>query len=84
MSRSEFQFIDSLRQRFGVEIGDDAAIFSSTAGKETVITTDLLVEDIEADMLVGIEQGWYQREIGMAAYQLERKLNDGRHRITGV
>jgi thiamine-monophosphate kinase len=47
MSRSEFQFIDSLRQRFGNEIGDDAAIFSSSAGKETVITTDLLVEDID-------------------------------------
>lgn len=47
MSRSEFQFIDSLRQRFGGEIGDDAAIFSSNAGKETVITTDLLVEDID-------------------------------------
>jgi thiamine-monophosphate kinase len=47
MTRSEFQFIDSLRQRFGPEIGDDAAIFSSTAGKETVITTDLLVEDID-------------------------------------
>jgi thiamine monophosphate kinase len=47
MSRSEFQFIDSLRQRFGGEIGDDAAIFSIAAGKETVITTDLLVEDID-------------------------------------
>ena len=47
MSRSEFQFIDSLRRRFGAEIGDDAAIFSSSAGKETVITTDLLVEDID-------------------------------------
>jgi thiamine-monophosphate kinase len=47
MTRSEFQFIDSLRQRFGAEIGDDAAIFSSTAGKETVVTTDLLVEDID-------------------------------------
>src|ERR671917_645363 len=47
MTRSEFQFIDPLRKRFGAEIGDDAATFSSTAGKETVITTDLLVEDID-------------------------------------
>lgn len=47
MSRSEFQFIDSLRQRFDNGIGDDAAIFSSAAGKDTVITTDLLVEDID-------------------------------------
>lgn len=47
MTRSEFEFIDSLRRRFGGEIGDDAAVFQSTAGKEIVITTDLLVEDID-------------------------------------
>lgn len=47
MARSEFDFIDSLRRRFGPAIGDDAAIFHTTAGKETVITTDLLVEDID-------------------------------------
>ena len=28
-------------------IGDDAAVFRSTAGKDTVITADLLVEDID-------------------------------------
>ena len=27
--------------------------------------------------LVGIEEGWYQGEIADAAYELERKLNDG-------
>ncbi len=47
MTRSEFEFIDSLRRRFGGGIGDDAAVFHSRAGKETVITTDLLVEDID-------------------------------------
>lgn len=47
MSRSEFEFIDSLRRRFGNGIGDDAAVFRSAAGKETVITTDLLVEDVD-------------------------------------
>jgi thiamine-monophosphate kinase len=47
MTRSEFEFIDSLRRRFGPGIGDDAAVLHSTAGKETVITTDLLVEDID-------------------------------------
>lgn len=47
MSRSEFEFIDSLRQRFGAGIGDDCAVFRSTPGTETVITTDLLVEDID-------------------------------------
>jgi methylmalonyl-CoA mutase N-terminal domain/subunit len=34
--------------------------------------------------LVAIEQGWYQSEIAQAAYDLERKLNDGRHVMVGV
>ena len=51
---SEFDFIESLRRRVTLKseslingIGDDAAVFRSTAGKETVITADLLVEDID-------------------------------------
>jgi methylmalonyl-CoA mutase N-terminal domain/subunit len=32
----------------------------------------------------GVEEGWYQSEIGDAAYDLERKLNAGRHVIVGV
>ena len=47
MTRSEFEFIDILRRRFGAAIGDDAAVFQSGAGKETVVTTDLLIEDID-------------------------------------
>jgi len=47
MNRGEFEFIDSLRQRFSSHIGDDAAVVRTTAGHETVITTDLLVEDID-------------------------------------
>ena len=47
MARSEFEFIDSLRRRFGTAIGDDAAVFQTAAGKETVITADLLIEDID-------------------------------------
>lgn len=47
MSRSEFEFIDSLRRRFGAGIGDDAALLRTTEGHETVVTTDLLVEDID-------------------------------------
>jgi thiamine-monophosphate kinase len=47
MPRSEFEFIDSLRERFGAAIGDDAALLRATAGNEIVITTDLLVEDID-------------------------------------
>lgn len=52
--RSEFDFIDTLRQRVAstsesviAGIGDDAAVFRSAAGKDTVITADLLVEDID-------------------------------------
>ena len=47
MSRSEFEFIDSLRQRFGAGIGDDCAVFRGTPGNEIVVTTDLLIEDID-------------------------------------
>jgi thiamine-monophosphate kinase len=47
MNRSEFEFIESLRRRFGGGIGDDAAIFRNAEGNETLITTDLLVEDID-------------------------------------
>jgi methylmalonyl-CoA mutase N-terminal domain/subunit len=32
----------------------------------------------------GCEEGWYQGEIADAAYELERKLNAGRHVIVGV
>ena len=52
--KTEFDFIDSLRQRVAstsdsliAGIGDDAAVFRGSAGKETVITADLLVEDID-------------------------------------
>jgi methylmalonyl-CoA mutase N-terminal domain/subunit len=31
-----------------------------------------------------IESGWFQGEIAESAYQLERKLNDGRHLVVGV
>jgi thiamine-monophosphate kinase len=47
MNRSEFEFINSLRQRFGSVIGDDAATVRTTPGTQTVITADLLVEDID-------------------------------------
>jgi methylmalonyl-CoA mutase N-terminal domain/subunit len=32
----------------------------------------------------GIEEGWFQGEIAQAAYDLEKKLNDGRHVVVGV
>ena len=56
-SKSEFDFIASLQQRvtsstpksesLTAGIGDDAAVIRSSAGKETVITADLLVEEID-------------------------------------
>ena len=52
--RSEFDFINSLRQRVASSsqaivtgIGDDAAVFRSGPGKETVVSADLLVENID-------------------------------------
>jgi methylmalonyl-CoA mutase N-terminal domain/subunit len=32
----------------------------------------------------GVEEGWYQSEIADSAYELERKLNSGRHIVVGV
>ncbi|MSO37316.1 MAG: methylmalonyl-CoA mutase [Acidimicrobiia bacterium] len=34
--------------------------------------------------LVGVEQGWFQGEIAQAAYDVERKLNDGRRVMVGA
>jgi thiamine-monophosphate kinase len=52
--RSEFDFINALRQRVASSsqsiitgLGDDAAVFRSGSGKETVVSTDLLVENID-------------------------------------
>src|SRR5512145_2284478 len=52
--RSEFDFINTLRRRavstspsVVAGIGDDAAVFRSASGKDTIITADLLVEDID-------------------------------------
>ena len=42
----------------------------------------------EGSMLEGVlrdvESGWFQREIADAAYELERKVNDGRHLVVGI
>lgn len=52
--KDEDAFIKTLRERVASKsqsliagIGDDAAVFRSTTGKDTVITADLLVEDID-------------------------------------
>jgi len=53
---NEFDFIRKIREQAGTRgassdlirgIGDDAAVFKSTAGSNLVITTDLLIEDID-------------------------------------
>lgn len=54
-ARGEFDFINALRQRTSTSnqpsiikgIGDDAAVVRTTAGKDIVATSDLLVEDID-------------------------------------
>jgi len=53
---------------------------------------DALFERIEAmgdgsmldGAVKGVEEGWYQGAIADSAYELERKLNSGRHVIVGV
>jgi thiamine-monophosphate kinase len=54
--RSEFEFIESIRKRASrrdpsqsllLGIGDDAAIIRETSGRNTLVSTDLLVEDID-------------------------------------
>ena len=50
--KDEFAFIRALQERAPTSssvtgIGDDAAVFHVGSGKETVITTDLLIEDID-------------------------------------
>ncbi|MFN2530411.1 MAG: thiamine-phosphate kinase [Pyrinomonadaceae bacterium] len=58
IARTEFTFINQLRERVTLEnlssnpsliagIGDDAAIIRSATGKNIVISTDMLVEDID-------------------------------------
>jgi thiamine-monophosphate kinase len=59
-SRSEFDFIERIRQRalnhsslitrhpsLSLGIGDDAAVIRQQAGRDMVVTTDLLVEGID-------------------------------------
>jgi len=50
--KDEFEFIRALRERAAATssitgIGDDAAVVQTSSGKETVVTTDLLVEDVD-------------------------------------
>ncbi|HKR14443.1 MAG TPA: thiamine-phosphate kinase [Pyrinomonadaceae bacterium] len=50
--KDEFDFIRALRERASVSssttgIGDDAAVFQTSSGKQSVVTTDLLIEDID-------------------------------------
>lgn len=50
--KDEFDFIRALRERAAASssvtgIGDDAAVVHAAPGKDTVITTDLLIEDVD-------------------------------------
>ena len=45
---SEFQFIENLKKKYSLEkIGDDCAVLPKDSRNDLVITTDLLVEDID-------------------------------------
>ena len=57
-SVGEFGLIESLTETFGMEnlstkrgIGDDAAIIEYDAGKQTVVSTDMLLEGVHFDMV---------------------------------
>jgi thiamine-monophosphate kinase len=46
--QSEFEFIDNIKKRFGLGmIGDDCAVLPKDNEADTVVTADLLVEDID-------------------------------------
>src|SRR5215207_2709475 len=45
---SEFQFLENLRRKYSLtKIGDDCAVLPKDSKTDLVITTDLLVEDID-------------------------------------
>jgi thiamine-monophosphate kinase len=45
---SEFQFLENLKKKYGLKkIGDDCAVLPKDARNDLVVTTDLLVEDID-------------------------------------
>ena len=46
--RSEFQFLENLKKKYSLsKIGDDCAVLPKDSRRDLVITTDLLVEDID-------------------------------------
>lgn len=46
--RSEFEFIDHIKEKFRLSaIGDDCAVLPKDANTDIVITTDMLVEDVD-------------------------------------
>jgi thiamine-monophosphate kinase len=45
---TEFQFLENLRQKYSLaKIGDDCAVLPKDSRRDLVVTTDLLVEDID-------------------------------------
>ncbi len=46
--RTEFEFINNLREKYSLKkIGDDCAVLPKDSRTDLVITTDLLIEDID-------------------------------------
>ncbi len=49
--KNEFEFIETIRRKYNLsKIGDDCAVLPKNSKTDTVITTDLLVEDIDFRM----------------------------------
>lgn len=59
---NEFEFIERIRERAAkfveadlvLGIGDDAAVLREQAGRETVVTVDLLVEDVDFKLVYAV------------------------------
>ena len=69
----EFEFIDSIRKQFSVPegftgIGDDCAIIPRGDGLETLVTKDMLVEDVHflLDRISAYDLGWKSAAVNIS------------------
>ena len=69
----EFEFIDSIRKHFAVPdgftgIGDDCAIIPRGDGLETLVTKDMLVEDVHflLDRISAYDLGWKSAAVNIS------------------
>ena len=69
----EFEFIDSIRKQFSVPegftgIGDDCAIIPRGDGLETLVTKDMLIEDVHflLDRISAYDLGWKSAAVNIS------------------